>query len=68
VTLWNKLQQTHESGWTILIRLLVGLAVFLPEGIQKVVSPDILGAGRFAKIGIGAGPWSLDALLSLRTK
>lgn len=32
--------------------LLVGLAVFLPEGIQKLAFPDILGAGRFAKIGI----------------
>jgi uncharacterized membrane protein YphA (DoxX/SURF4 family) len=26
--------------------------VFFPEGIQKLVFPDILGAGRFAKIGI----------------
>lgn len=37
----------------ILIRLLVG-GVFLSEGIQKFLSPDDLGAGRFAKIGI---PW-----------
>jgi len=42
------------SSWTILIRLLVGLAVFIPEGIQKLVFPEILGAGRFAHIGI---PW-----------
>jgi len=34
------------------VRFLVGLAVFLPEGIQKLVFPDILGAGRFANIGI----------------
>jgi hypothetical protein len=40
------------SAWTILIRLQVGLMVFFPEGIQKLVFPDILGAGRFAKIGI----------------
>ncbi len=52
MTLWNKLLQTHESGWTILIRLLVGVAVFFPEGIQKLIFPDILGAGRFEKIGI----------------
>jgi putative oxidoreductase len=43
---------TSESGWTILVRLLVGLVVFLPEGIQKLAYPDLLGAGRFAKIGI----------------
>jgi putative oxidoreductase len=43
---------TGAPGWSLLIRLLVGLAVFLPEGIQKLVFPDILGAGRFAKIGI----------------
>jgi putative oxidoreductase len=34
------------------VRLLVGLVVFLPEGIQKLIFPDILGAGRFARIGI----------------
>lgn len=44
--------RTSESGWTILVRLLVGLCVFLPEGIQKLVFADVLGAGRFAKIGI----------------
>jgi uncharacterized membrane protein YphA (DoxX/SURF4 family) len=48
----NTLLRTGESGWTILVRLLVGLVVFLPEGIQKLVYADILGAGRFAKIGI----------------
>lgn len=40
------------SAWTILIRLQVGLMVFFPEGIQKLVFPDVLGAGRFARIGI----------------
>jgi putative oxidoreductase len=34
-----------------LIRLMVG-AVFLSEGIQKLLFPSELGAGRFAKIGI----------------
>jgi putative oxidoreductase len=48
----NDTMRTNESGWTILVRLLVGLIVFLPEGIQKLAYPDILGAGRFAKIGI----------------
>jgi putative oxidoreductase len=43
---------TGASGWPILIRLLVGLVVFFPEGIQKLVFPDILGAGRFLRIGI----------------
>lgn len=43
---------TSAPGWSILVRLLVGLVVFLPEGIQKLAFPDILGAGRFAAIGI----------------
>jgi uncharacterized membrane protein YphA (DoxX/SURF4 family) len=34
------------------VRLLVGLVVFFPEGLQKLLFPEILGAGRFAKIGI----------------
>src|ERR1700761_6155342 len=49
---FNDILRTRESGWTILVRLLVGLIVFLPEGIQKLAYPDLLGAGRFAKIGI----------------
>jgi putative oxidoreductase len=36
---------------TILIRLIVG-GVFLSEGIQKFLFPDVLGVGRFVKIGI----------------
>lgn len=43
---------TRAPGWSNLIRLLVGLVVFLPEGFQKLVFPDVLGAGRFANIGI----------------
>jgi len=43
---------TRASGWSILIRLSVGLVVFLPEGIQKLAFPSVLGAGRFAHIGI----------------
>jgi len=35
---------------TLLIRLVVGL-IFLTEGIQKYLFPDLLGTGRFLKIG-----------------
>jgi putative oxidoreductase len=43
---------TRAPGWSILVRLLVGLVVFLPEGIQKLLFPEVLGAARFASIGI----------------
>ncbi len=43
---------TRAGGWSILVRLLVGLVVFLPEGIQKLAFSEVLGAGRFAHIGI----------------
>ena len=43
---------TRSGGWLLLIRLSVGLLVFLPEGIQKLAFPETLGAGRFAHIGI----------------
>jgi putative oxidoreductase len=43
---------TTAPASSILIRFLVGLAVFVPEGIQKLIFPDILGTGRFATIGI----------------
>lgn len=49
---WKSLLATSAPGWSILVRLLVGLVVFLPEGIQKLAFPDLLGAGRFAHIGI----------------
>lgn len=42
---------TNASQWVILIRLGVGL-VFFPEGIQKLLFPEILGSGRFMGIGI----------------
>jgi uncharacterized membrane protein YphA (DoxX/SURF4 family) len=48
----NILFDTRAPGWSILVRLLVGLVVFFPEGIQKLAFPEILGAGRFANIGI----------------
>ena len=49
---WRNVFATSASGWTILVRLVVGLVVFFPEGIQKLIFPQILGAGRFAAIGI----------------
>lgn len=45
---------TRTTGWTVLVRLLVGGVVFFPEGLQKLLFPAILGAGRFVKIGF---PW-----------
>ena len=50
---WRRTLFASEApGWSILVRLLVGLVVFFPEGIQKLAFPEILGAGRFANIGI----------------
>jgi len=49
---WRTLLRTRASCWTILVRLIVGLVVFFPEGIQKLAFPAILGAGRFTRIGI----------------
>lgn len=48
----DRVLATTEGGWTILVRLLVGLVVFFPEGIQKLAFPAIMGAGRFAGFGI----------------
>jgi putative oxidoreductase len=45
---------TRDEPAVVLIRLLVGLVVFFPEGLQKLLFPALLGAGRFASIGI---PW-----------
>jgi uncharacterized membrane protein YphA (DoxX/SURF4 family) len=50
----QRLLKTLNDPSIVLIRLLVGLVVFVPEGIQKFLFPDVLGAGRFAAIGI---PW-----------
>ncbi len=49
--LFQRLLYSSASPWVIFIRLSVGL-VFLPEGIQKLLYPNILGAGRFMGIGI----------------
>lgn len=42
-----------ESRWSILVRIMLA-GVFVPEGIQKLIFPEILGSGRFTGIGI---PW-----------
>ena len=49
--MFEKIITTDNSRTTILIRLMVG-AVFLSEGIQKILFPDSLGTGRFEKIGL----------------
>jgi putative oxidoreductase len=43
---------TYRNNSAILIRLAVGL-IFLTEGIQKYLFPEILGTGRFMTIGFG---------------
>lgn len=49
----RRLLATRAPGAIVLVRLIVG-AVFLSEGIQKLLFPAELGAGRFAKIGLPA--------------
>ena len=49
----RRLMWTDAPATVILIRLMVG-TVFLSEGIQKLLFPDQLGAGRFLKIGLPA--------------
>ena len=46
----TKILTTVNDDRTILIRLVVGL-VFLTEGIQKFLFPELLGTGRFSQIG-----------------
>lgn len=49
----QKLITSSAPASVLLLRLAVG-AVFVPEGIQKFLFPDVLGVGRFTKIGIPA--------------
>ena len=49
----QKIIKTANDKYIILIRLLVGI-VFLSEGIQKFLFPEIRGAGRFENIGLPA--------------
>lgn len=48
-----KLNSTTNTYTPFLIRLMVG-AVFLSEGIQKFLYPEVRGVGRFIKIGLPA--------------
>jgi uncharacterized membrane protein YphA (DoxX/SURF4 family) len=45
--------RTTGPAAVVLIRLLVGW-VFFEEGVQKFLYPELLGAGRFARIGLPA--------------
>ncbi len=47
----KQLIQTDKAKSTILIRFLVGV-VFLSEGMQKFLYPELRGPGRFESIGI----------------
>jgi putative oxidoreductase len=47
----QRILRTNDRYTTILVRLMVG-AVFLSEGIQKFLFPELRGAGRFEKIGL----------------
>lgn len=49
--MFKTLLSTEHSPTTLLIRLMVG-AVFLSEGLQKFLFPDVRGAGRFKKFGL----------------
>ncbi|MDB5296689.1 MAG: DoxX family protein [Phycisphaerales bacterium] len=51
MALVKRLAVTTAPKAVVLIRLLVG-GVFLSEGVQKFLFPGLVGAGRFAKIGI----------------
>jgi uncharacterized membrane protein YphA (DoxX/SURF4 family) len=53
MSLLTKTFQSKASAAVILIRLMVGL-IFLSEGIQKFLYPEVRGAGRFLKIGLPA--------------
>lgn len=50
---FKKVLSTDASAAVILIRLAVG-GVFLSEGLQKFLYPELRGAGRFAALGIPA--------------
>jgi len=46
-----RLAESNAPAATLVVRLMVG-GVFLSEGIQKFLIPELRGAGRFAKIGL----------------
>ncbi|HYB13539.1 MAG TPA: DoxX family protein [Myxococcota bacterium] len=45
------MRRGEVPGSVVLIRAMVG-AIFVSEGLQKFLYPDLLGVGRFAQIGI----------------
>ena len=47
----HNMNGTNAPAAVILIRVLIG-GTFLSEGIQKFLYPNLVGAGRFARIGI----------------
>ena len=51
--MFREITSTKDNRYIILIRLVVGL-VFLSEGIQKFIFPEIRGPGRFESIGLPA--------------
>jgi len=46
----TRVVNTVSDNRAILIRIIVGL-IFLTEGMQKFIFPELLGTGRFLKIG-----------------
>jgi len=46
----REIPKSLRDNRSFLIRVVVGL-IFLTEGIQKYLFPELLGPGRFAKIG-----------------
>jgi len=42
---WLAIMATSAPGWTILVRLLVGLVVFFPEGMMKTFFPEMASRG-----------------------
>lgn len=51
MNIFRRIFRTRKTRSFILIRIILGL-VFLSEGIQKFLYPDIVGVGRFETIGI----------------
>jgi putative oxidoreductase len=53
MTPFQRMTRTHAGPPVLLIRILVGW-VFVSEGVQKFLYPDLVGPGRFERIGIPA--------------
>ena len=62
----ERITSTNAPAATVLIRLVVG-AVFLSEGIQKFIFPEVVGAGRFAKIPIASAETVAPVIGSIET-